>query len=216
MTESHLGSGRADPGSADLAPEIPQTDQIYGHDVRMSYGQRYVVIEWKTGGRIVFRFGEGASLTTQIVDRQPEGLVSLQLLLAAGHTQLTVDLPFYAKDLDRLQAFSGALQSLLPRHADVARSGAAGATRGCAEPDGAVDHGPPGVTVPDRGQAVGTDRPDRRERQVTAVVTISVPAAPPADDKDWISLRPPAETERLLQPAHEDPAEPVPENSQHA
>jgi len=225
MTESHLGGGKADPGSADLVPEIPQTGQIYGHDVRVSYGQRYVVIDWKTGSRILVRFRADDSLSTRIMDRRPEdpkGLVTLRLLLNAGYTRLAVDLPFYAKNLAQLEAFARALQALLRGHADLAPSGTAGATRGYAEPRSTVDDRPPGEAVANRGQTVGprrpdgTDRPDKRERPTAVVVTISAASAPPADDQDWISLRPPAETERLLRPAREDPAKPVPEISQHA
>ena len=117
MTESRPRGGKADPGS-----EIRPADQISGHDVRVSYGLRYMTISWRTEDRVNFRLRD-AAVSAWITGWSVGGLVSLRLDVAAGYTRLSVDLPFYAKDKDRLYAFVRALRARFPGHAARASEG---------------------------------------------------------------------------------------------
>jgi len=170
-----------------------------------------IYIDWSGGNRLQLKPGDMGLSAWVVTSTCSESIIWLRLRTDPEYGRIDIVLPFYRAQHDQLRHFADALKSQFPgtrlrgAQADDAPDSVAIA------PHHAADHGPP----PAEAAAEDHGRPGggRQEKQVLPVVTIKRPPAQWADDKDWISLRPPAETEAMLQPAHETPAPPEPEHS---
>ncbi len=208
MTDSSPRGGRGDPSYADPGAEIPSFGRISGHDVQVAYEGSDIYINWSAEDPVYLRLrpSDMGLSAWVITDTRYESLIWLRLRIDTGYGRVDVVLPFYARQFRQLRAFAHALNIRFPG-TRLVRAKADAVADSAARPHDAADHGPP--PAEDRGHAGG----GRRERQVLPVVTIKRPPAQWAHDNDWISLRPPAETEAMLQPAHQEPAQPEPEHS---
>ena len=204
MTESSPRGGGDDPRFADREAEIPPTDRILGHDVQVAYEGGGIYISWSPDEQIYLRPSDMGLSAWVITDSRTESIIWLRLKLVAGYGWIHIVLPFYAKQFHELRAFAQALKIRFPAVGPV-RAEADAVADSAGRLHDAADHGPPPAeaAVTDRGRAGG----GRREPQALPLVTIKKPLAQWTDD-DWISLRPPAETEALLQPAYEEPTQP--------
>ena len=215
MTDSTpRGSGAPRYGGS--RPEVRLSDQITGHRVQVTCEGSEIYIDWRGGNRLHLMPGDMGLSAWVVTSTCSESIIWLRLRTDAEYGRIDIVLPFYRAQYDQLRLFADALKSQFPgtrlrgAQADDAPDSAAHDAPATA-PHDAAGHGPPPaeVAAEDRGRPGG----GRQEKQVLPVVTIKRPPAQWADDKDWISLRPPAETEAMLQPAHEQPAPPEPEHS---
>jgi hypothetical protein len=205
MTEYSPRGGGGDPRFADPEAEIPSFGQISGHEVDVAYEGGVIYISWSPDEQIYLKPSNMGLSAWVITESRSESIIWLRLKIDAGYGWVHILLPFRAGQFRDLRAFAQALTIRFPA-AGLVRAEAGAVADSAGRPHDAADHGPPpaDAVVADRGRAGG----GRREPQVLPVVTIKRPPAQWTDDDDWISLRPPAETEAMLQSAYQEPTQP--------
>jgi hypothetical protein len=209
MTEPSARGSHGDPRHVGPGAETPTTGGISGFDVSVTYDLNEIGISWNSKDRAHLAFQDAAVSARISSDTAGDDLVWLRLNITTGSSRLAVDLPFYGEQLGQLRTFADALNTLFPGRT---RPNAVSVEHDTMGPHDVIVHRPPGeAAMADRGHPDGSAE---RERQAVPVVTIKMPPPQSADDNDWISLCPPTETQRMLQPSYREPATPEPTNSQ--